>query len=102
MLLLSVIDAQVPGFGSCPRTQVMQNFDLSNFLGTWYGICSYPDKLALDAKCASATFTWAQNQADGVSVYSRHVSFGKEKKFMGMARIVTSGVLGVEFPCCRK
>ncbi|KAG5675096.1 hypothetical protein PVAND_005028 [Polypedilum vanderplanki] len=80
----------------------MTNFDLTQFLGTWYGICSYPDKLALDAKCASATFAWAQNQADGINILSRHVSFGKEKKFMGMARIITSGVLGVEFPCCPK
>jgi lipocalin len=102
LVISNAIDAQVPGLGSCPRVQIMTRFDLSQFLGTWYGICSYPDKLALDAKCASATFTWGQSQAEGVSVYSRHVSFGKEKKFMGMAKIVTNGVLGVEFPCCRE
>lgn len=80
----------------------MARFDLAQFLGTWHAICAYPAKLTLDAKCAAATFTWAENQADGISVFSRHVSFGKENKFMGRAKIIAPGVLAVEFPATRK
>lgn len=79
----------------------MTRFDVPQFLGTWYAICAYPAKFSLDARCATATFTWADNQSDGLSIYSRHVSFGKENKFMGKARIMSPGVLAVEFPAAR-
>lgn len=63
-------------------------------------MCAYPDKFAFDARCASATFSWSQG--GGLSIFSKHVSFGKEKKFLGSANVVQSGVLGVTFPAARK
>lgn len=90
----------MPGFGQCPRVQVMQNFDIGQFLGTWYLMCAYPDKFAFDARCASATFSWSSS--GGLSIFSKHVSFGKEKKFLGSANQVQSGVLGVTFPAARE
>lgn len=100
MVIVSATNGEVPGFGQCPRVQVMQNFDISQFLGTWYLMCAYPDKFAFDARCASATFSWSQN--GGISIFSKHVSFGKEKKFLGSANVVQPGVLGVTFPAARE
>lgn len=80
----------------------MTTFDVPQFLGTWYAICAYPAKFALDARCAAATFTWAESQSDGISIFSRHVSLGKENKFMGRAKMISPGVLAVEFPASRK
>lgn len=92
--------AEVPGFGQCPRVQVMQNFDVSQFLGNWYLMCAYPDKFAFDAKCASTSFSWSRGE--GISIFSKHVSFGKEKKFLGSATVIQPGVLGVTFPAARE
>ncbi|KAL7040751.1 hypothetical protein ACKWTF_000500 [Chironomus riparius] len=102
-VLLSIsVDCTIPGIGSCPQVQLMTTFDVPQFLGTWYAICAYPAKFAFDAKCAAATFTWAESQADGISIFSRHVSFGKENKFMGRAKMISPGVLAVEFPASPK
>lgn len=100
LLIINYVHGEVPGLGQCPRVQVMQNFDVSQFLGSWYLMCAYPDKFAFDARCASTTFSWSRG--DGISIFSKHVSFGKERKFMGSASLIQPGVLAVNFPAARK
>lgn len=103
-MIFAIANAQIPGFGTCPRVQVMQSFDISQFLGTWYVICNYPDKLMLDGRCAVTTFSWASNSgsnSNAVSLFSKHISLGKEKKFLGTANVMGAGVLAVEYPAAR-
>lgn len=91
---------EVPGFGNCPRVNIIQNFDLSRFFGRWYEICAYPNKLTLGGRCVYSTFSWTQN--NGITIYSKQINLGKEKQFLGSATVVNNGVLGVTYPAYRK
>lgn len=91
---------------------------MSQFTGTWFYTNIYPDKiLGIGAQCASITLTWSitatpsnnvdYNNNEGavpvptgneISLFSKFVSFGKEKKLLGSATIVSTGVLGATFP----
>jgi len=100
ILLIAVASAEVPAIGNCPRVNVIRNFDVSRFFGMWYEICAYPSKLTLGGQCTIVTFAWGSDRQ--ITVYTKHVSFGKEKKFLGTATVVGDGVLGVDFPAYRK
>lgn len=91
---------EVPGFGSCPRVNIIQNLDVSRFFGRWYEICAYPNKLTVGASCVYSTYAWGQN--NGIQVYTRAVSLGKQNTYMGSATVVANGVLGVTYPAYRK
>jgi hypothetical protein len=61
----------------------------------------------LDGKCAVTTFSWASNvngnnNNNAISLFSKHVSFGKEKKFLGTAVQVGPSALQVEYPASRE
>jgi lipocalin len=96
----------MPGFGTCPRVKVMEVFDVTSFIGTWYFVASYPDKMMLDGRCAVTTFTLPMLDVNGssseISLFRKFISFGKEKKYLGSATIITAGVLGVTYPASRE
>lgn len=91
----------VPGVGNCPRVNVMPNFDVSRFFGRWYEICAYPNKLTMGGTCVYSTYAWS-TQANGITVYSKQYSLGKEKQFLGTATVISNGVLGVAYPAYRE
>lgn len=91
---------EVPGAGNCPRVTVMQNFDVSRFFGRWFEICAYPSKLTAGGSCVYSTYAWSQT--NGITVYNKQISFGKEQQYLGTATVVSNGVLGVSFPAYRK
>lgn len=95
-----VYPTEVPGIGSCPRVNIIQNFDVSMFFGRWYEICAYPNKLTIGGTCVYSTYSWQQNS--GIAVYSKQYSLGKEKQYLGSATVVSNGVLGVTYPAYRK
>lgn len=90
---------EIPMPGNCPRVNIFQNFDVSRFFGKWYEICAYPNKLTLGGKCVYTTFSWQQN--NGITVYSRQITIGKEKQYLGSATVVANAVLGVTYPAYR-
>ncbi|KAG5675122.1 hypothetical protein PVAND_005051 [Polypedilum vanderplanki] len=100
----------MPGFGSCPRVKVMDTFDVAQFAGTWYYTASYPDKMMLNSRCAVTTFTLAITAIDSngsilindYNLFRKFVTLGKEKKYLGSAKLITSGVLGVNYPASPK
>lgn len=89
---------EVPGFGNCPRVNIIQNFDLSRFLGRWFEICAYPNKLTMGGRCVFSTYAWNNN---GITVYHKHISMGKDKQYLGSATVVSNGVLGITYPAFR-
>lgn len=95
-----VWSTEVPGIGTCPRVNIIQNFDLSRFFGRWYEICAYPNKLTIGGKCVYSIFSWTQT--NGITVYNKQISLGKEKQYLGTATVVSNGVLGVTYPAYRK
>lgn len=96
-----VVPTLVPGVGNCPRVNVMPNFDVSRFFGRWYEICAYPNKLTMGGTCVYSTYAWS-TQANGITVYSKQFSLGKEKQFLGTATVISNGVLGVAYPAYRE
>lgn len=95
-----VLSTEVPGFGNCPRVTVYQNFDVNRFFGRWYEILAYPNKLTIGGKCVFSTYALSSNNI--ISVYSKQISLGIEKQYLGTATVVSPGVLGVNYPAYRE
>lgn len=101
MSLIFVIDranAQVPGFGNCPKVKVQENFDVHRYLGVWYEVKKYPFIFTLGGKCITAEY--GLNQNGTVSVFNKQLRNGREDTIIGSARLIKpgSGLLGVSFP----
>lgn len=88
----------------CPRVARIQNFDFSQFIGTWYVMSSYPDKYMKDARCATVIFSWpsVNNNNSDLGVFRKVVSYGVEKKYLGSAINVQPGLLNINFPALCK
>lgn len=80
------------------KIEKMRKFYVRNFIR--YEICAYPSKLTFGGRCVYSTFAWTQT--NGITIYSKHISLGKEKQFLGTATVVSDGVLGVTYPAYRK
>lgn len=64
-----------------------------------FEICAYPSKLTFGGRCVYSTFAWTQT--NGITIYSKHISLGKDKQYLGTATVVSDGVLGVTYPAYR-
>ncbi|RUS83608.1 hypothetical protein EGW08_008627 [Elysia chlorotica] len=86
-LLLTVpvclTNAQVPGFGGCPKVQAQATLDVQKYLGDWFEILAFPFLLE-SGKCSRATYSLKQ---DGhIQVYNRGVQKdGKQFSAVGDA-----------------
>lgn len=101
-MLLSVIvclvQAQIPGFGSCPKFKVQENFDSKRYLGLWYEVEKYPFIFTLGGRCVTAEYGL---RPDGkISVFNKQIRNGREDKIDGSARLTKPdlGILSVSFP----
>jgi len=97
--------SQVPGFGRCPSTTVIQEFDVERYLGRWFEIKSYPFFATLGARCIEANYDSISNET--VSVLNKQIRLGRYTSISGTAEVVQPGVgiLAVNFPtasseCC--
>ncbi|XP_033226090.1 apolipoprotein D-like [Belonocnema kinseyi] len=93
--------AQVPGFGSCPKVDVVQNFDVSKYLGVWYEVQKYFAVFEFGGKCITANYT--QKSDGSVNVLNRQINVltGKPSTIEGSAKLAGStneGKLSVVFP----
>ncbi|XP_047476192.1 apolipoprotein D-like [Penaeus chinensis] len=59
--VLSVTSSQEIFFGSCPKQDVVQNFDLNSYLGKWYEIEKYFAIFELGGKCITADYSLLPN-----------------------------------------
>lgn len=67
--LFASLNAQVPGFGECPKVSVVNNFKLRNYLGLWYEVKKYPFVFTIGAKCVTAEY--GLNPNGTASVFNR-------------------------------
>lgn len=95
-MAFKVASTQVTG-GPCPNVQGVANFDVKKYIGLWYEIKKYPNFFSRGAKCITATY---DIKKDGnVSVFNQQIVNGTtQDKILGYARLISSGVLGVNFP----
>ncbi|XP_053673832.1 lopap-like [Anopheles nili] len=82
---LSLVNSQIPGFGTCPDYSPIQRFNRTRFLGTWYEIERYFTVTEVATKCVSVTY---EQRADG-KIYVRNAY---TNRFNGVERII-SGVM---------
>ncbi|CRK89847.1 CLUMA_CG003477, isoform A [Clunio marinus] len=99
-IIYCATSTEVPGIGYCPRVNIIQNFDVPRFMGRWYEILAYPNKLTLGGSCVYSVFSFGQN--NGISIYSKQNMLGKEKQLLGSGAIVSDGVLGITYPAYPK
>lgn len=66
VLLLLGVEAQVPGFGKCPKVPVVENFDTYAYLGRWYEQEKYPFFFELGGKCITADYSLNPDGTIGV------------------------------------
>lgn len=63
------MNAQIPGFGECPKVLVVHNFSVTNYLGLWYEVKKYPFVFTIGAKCVTAEY--GLNSNGTVSIFNR-------------------------------
>ncbi|XP_053662479.1 lopap-like [Anopheles marshallii] len=83
--LVTLVNTQIPGFGTCPDYSPIQRFNRTRFLGTWYEIERYFTVTEVATKCVSVTY---EQRADG----KIHVRNAYTNRFNGVERII-SGVM---------
>lgn len=98
-ILVTQALAQVPRFGRCPRTSVIQNFNVPLYLGRWFEIRKYPAIFQLGGRCVEANY--GLNPNGTVSVLNKMIRLGEESS-LGNARLADpasgEGILIVNFP----
>ena len=78
LLLALLADGQMLMLGHCPKTQAMENFDISRYLRVWYGYKKYGDKEVLSCtrhtyrKTASGKFRFI---TEGITKDKKTVKF---------------------------
>lgn len=64
--MLTSIQAQVPGFGSCPKVSSMRDFSVLEYLGLWYEVKKYPLYYTIGGKCLTVEYGLNPNATIGV------------------------------------
>ncbi|KAL1396442.1 hypothetical protein pipiens_010506 [Culex pipiens pipiens] len=85
LMVLSVVNCQIPGFGGCPDYTPILRFNRTRFLGTWYEVERYFTVSEVATKCVSATY---ELQPDG-KIYVRNAL---TNRFNNVQRVI-SGVM---------
>lgn len=98
ILLASQVQSQVPSFGRCPQTTVVNDFNVARYLGRWFEIKSYPAIFQLGGTCTEANY--GLNPNGTVSVVNKMNRFGRQTTIEGYAVLVEEGKgkLIVNFP----
>lgn len=97
-LCIQQVSAQVPGFGRCPRTAAITNFNVQRYLGLWYEIRSYPAIFQAFGACTQAEYSMLPNNT--VLVNNTMLQFSRPNNIVGNAQLPEPlvGELIVNFP----
>jgi apolipoprotein D and lipocalin family protein len=68
LLIVKIINAQIPSFGRCPQYEPMVDFEKERFLGSWFEIERYFTVTEVASKCIMADY---ERRADG-NVYVKN------------------------------
>ncbi len=91
LFFFAVSRAQMIGSGSCPKVDVVDEFSLENFLGTWYRVQAYPDFSNIVGSCISWDFNQAENEK--ITLQINENRFGLEEFETAHGEIVRPGVI---------
>jgi len=101
-LLTIGTEAQVPGFGRCPKPAVKSNFQLNNYTGSWYEIEStFLIIFQVGLKCVKATYSLNADGSIRVQNDGYNSMSNKETSIVGKAVVPDPSVpakLAVNFP----
>ncbi|XP_037954801.1 apolipoprotein D-like [Teleopsis dalmanni] len=92
-------NAQISGKGACPTNiQVMENFDLKQYLGIWFEQFKFPYFAELGGKCITANYTLNDNGEVNVINTQINKYTGIINFISGYATITDGAKLKVTFP----
>ncbi|KAK5613388.1 hypothetical protein CRENBAI_022833 [Crenichthys baileyi] len=97
LLLLPLISAQSFHWGSCPTPSVQPDFDLQEYMGTWYEIEKIPSYFDY-GKCLEVNYLLKKDGT--VQVLNSHVIKGEKMVVEGTAKVLDPrepGKLGVSY-----
>jgi apolipoprotein D and lipocalin family protein len=95
---VQLASSQITGLGSCPDLQGVSNFDVNQYLGQWFEVKKYPNFFSRDSKCINANYGLRDDGNISISNQQKRPDGTDEPGVNGVARVVSSGVLGVSFP----
>lgn len=98
-LISSTLSRRISTY-SCQTVRRLPNFDVSQFIGTWYIINTYFDKSLLYTRCPVLTFSWpaVNTNTSDMTVFRKVIAFGVERKFIGSVFLVAPGLLFINYP----
>ncbi|KAL4234724.1 hypothetical protein ACF0H5_006366 [Mactra antiquata] len=89
-VIVGVSEAQIPHFGKCPDIPVVQNLDVSRYLGDWYEISRFFFFIEGSEVCVRANYSLKD---DGhIKVFNRGIKNGQEDSAIGDAVAEDSNV----------
>lgn len=72
LLLAGTAMGQVPALGSCPKVQVLTDFQVEEYMGVWYEVEKYFTIFQFGGKCTQANYTLNDNGT--VTVVNQQIS----------------------------
>ncbi|XP_026477509.1 apolipoprotein D-like [Ctenocephalides felis] len=99
------VQCQVPFLGTCPEVKVVQDFDITKYVGKWYEAERYFAVFQFGGKCVTATYKLShENSTSSIKVTNRQIGTitGISTEIEGYAKLgnarSTEGKLKVTFP----
>ncbi|KAI8123389.1 hypothetical protein FF38_08863 [Lucilia cuprina] len=91
--------AQVCQSGNCPADiDVIPNFDVSKYLGTWYEYAKYPMDFEADGVCIKAEYGLQDDGVVSVTNSLNNGTSGASEEIKGSATVISNAKLLVQFP----
>uniref|UniRef100_A0A1I8PPQ0 Apolipoprotein D n=1 Tax=Stomoxys calcitrans TaxID=35570 RepID=A0A1I8PPQ0_STOCA len=93
------VSGQVTSAQCCPTNiEVVPNFDIPQYMGTWYEYAKYPTIFEGDGVCVKAEYTLQNDGVVAVKNSQVNAKNGSADEIVGTATVVSNGKLLVKFP----
>lgn len=100
MIVIAVLAVQVLSQtyfpGTCPQTTVVKNFNLEEYLGTWYEVRTYSVPWRANGRCTKAEYGVYPNGT--VSILNTVELYGQAAQLLTSALVIAPGVLAISGP----
>jgi len=90
VLMASLALAQNPGFGRCPKTKAVTEFDVEAYVGRWFEISAYPFFPTAASRCVESDLSLNENGT--ISILNKRIRLGREVVNEGTGRVIEDGV----------
>ncbi|XP_033213710.1 apolipoprotein D-like [Belonocnema kinseyi] len=94
LLLCDGAFSQLPGFGACPDVEVVQDFNMTMYLGEWFEIQKYVSFSELLEKCVTASYSKNEDHSTKVIYKQMNVLTSKQTTIEAWSNFVDTPQIG--------